>query len=110
MFVAPIEQFRLSETAARFEGGQAGVAASCFVTEYPDGRGPDLHLHPYAELFVVLDGTAEFSAGEERRIVEGGHFVVVPPETPHGFKCRGGQRLRVVSVHPSPTVIQTDLT
>ena len=36
-------------------------------------------------------------------------MVVVPAEMPHGFKCRGDGRLRVVSVHPSPEVIQTDL-
>lgn len=110
MFVAPIDDYRRSETAALFEGGAEGVAASCFVTEYPDGRGPDLHQHPYAELFVVLEGTAEFIAGEHQQLVEGGHFVVVPPETAHGFKCRGDRTLRIVSVHPSPAVVQTDLT
>lgn len=109
MFVAPIDDYRRSETAALFEGGPEGVAASCFVTEYPDGRGPDLHLHPYAELFVVLEGTAVFTAGEQQQLVEGGHFVVVPPETAHGFKCRGDRTLRVVSIHPSPEVLQTNL-
>lgn len=109
MFVAAIEDHRLSETAALFEGGEHGVAASCFITEYSAGRGPDLHLHPYAEMFVVQEGTAEFTAGDAKQIVEAGHIVVVAPETPHGFKCRGEGTLRVVSVHPSPAVIQTEL-
>lgn len=109
MFVAPIEDYRRSPTAALFEGGRADVAASCFITEYPTGRGPDLHLHPYAEVFVVQGGTAEFTAGDERRIVEGGQIVVVEPETPHAFKSRGEEPLRVVSIHPSPQVVQTDL-
>lgn len=109
MFVAPIEQYRVTETAVKFNGGKQGVAASCFVTEHPEGRGADLHLHPYAELFVVLDGTAEFTAGQEQRVVEGGHFVIVPPETPHGFRCLGDRVLRIVSIHPSPEVVQTDL-
>jgi quercetin dioxygenase-like cupin family protein len=34
---------------------------------------------------------------------------VVPAETPHGFKNRHDGTLRVVSVHPSPAVQQTDL-
>jgi len=110
MFVAPIDQFRLSQTAALFEGGKVGVAASCFITEYPPGRGPDLHSHPYAEVFVVQEGTAEFTAGEKQQIVEGGHIVVVGAETPHGFKSRSETTLRVVSIHPSPKVIQTNLT
>lgn len=34
---------------------------------------------------------------------------MVPPETPHGFKNAGEDTLRVVSVHPSPRVVQTNL-
>ncbi|MFL5845787.1 MAG: cupin domain-containing protein [Solirubrobacteraceae bacterium] len=109
MHVTPLEDLRRSETAALFEGAAAGgVAVSMFVTDYPPGRGPDLHLHPYAEVFYVQTGTGEFTAGDEQRLVEAGHIVVVPPDTPHGFKCRS-DRLQVVSVHPSPQVIQTDL-
>ena len=54
-------------------------------------------------------GTAVFTAGDEKLEVAGGNIVVVPPETVHGFKCAGDDTLRVVSVHPSPTVRQTDL-
>jgi len=106
--VIPIEDLRRSETAALFQGGE-DVAASIFVTEYPRGRGPDLHFHPYAEVFVVLDGTARFTAGDEELVVAAGHIVVVPAETPHGFKGDGDDTLRVVSVHPNGRVIQTDL-
>src|SRR3712207_4041896 len=106
--VIPIDDLRRSPTAALFEG-RDDVPTSIFVTEYPRGRGPDLHLHPYPEVFVVLDGTAEYTAGDERFTVTGGHVVVVPAQTPHGFKGAGDDLLRVVSVHPSPTVQQTDL-
>jgi quercetin dioxygenase-like cupin family protein len=41
--------------------------------------------------------------------VAAGHIVVVPAETPHGFKGAGDDTLRVVSVHPNPTVEQTNL-
>jgi mannose-6-phosphate isomerase-like protein (cupin superfamily) len=110
MIVRSVDDLRRSETAALFQGaGAGGVPVSMFITEYPGGRGPDLHLHPYAEVFLVEQGTAEFRAGDERRSVEAGHVVVVPPETPHGYKNRGEGLLRVVSVHPSPTVVQTDL-
>jgi mannose-6-phosphate isomerase-like protein (cupin superfamily) len=106
--VIPIEDLRRSATAALFEG-RDDVPISIFVTEYERGQGPSLHLHPYPEVFVVQTGTAAFKAGEEELVVEAGHIVVVPARTPHGFECDGDDRLRVVSVHPSPTVEQTDL-
>jgi quercetin dioxygenase-like cupin family protein len=106
--VIAIDDLRRSPTAALFEGGDE-VATSIFVTEYQRGRGPDLHLHPYPEVFVVLDGTARYTAGDEEFEVTGGHVVVVPADTPHGFKGAGDGTLRVVSVHPSPMVQQTDL-
>ena len=106
--VTPIEDLRRSPRAALFEGRE-GIPISIFVTEYDRGQGPDLHVHPYAEAFVVETGTATFTAGDEQLTVPAGNIVVVPAETPHGFKGAGDDKLRVVSVHPSPTVKQTDL-
>src|SRR4051812_26872534 len=106
--VTPIEDLRRSPRAALFEGREQ-IGVSIFVTEYDRGQGPDLHFHPYAEAFVVEAGTALFTAGDEQLTVASGHIVVVPAETPHGFKGAGDDKLRVVSVHPSPTVQQTDL-
>ena len=93
--VIPIDELRRSPSAALFQGGDE-IAASIFVTAYP-------------EVFVVEDGTAVFTAGDEQLTVEAGHIVTVPAETPHGFKNAGDGTLRVVSVHPSSTVQQTDL-
>lgn len=106
--VTPLTDLRRSPTAALFEGGDT-VPVSIFVTEYGRGRGPDLHVHPYPEVFVVQDGTATFTVGDEEIRVDHGHIVTVPAETPHCFKGAGDDTLRVVSIHPSPTVQQTDL-
>jgi quercetin dioxygenase-like cupin family protein len=106
--VIPIEDLRHSPTAALFEG-RGDAPLSIFVTEYDRGHGPPLHLHPYPEVFVVQTGTAEFTVGEDNLRVSGGHIVVVPGQTPHGFKGAGDDKLRVVSVHPSGEVLQTDL-
>jgi quercetin dioxygenase-like cupin family protein len=107
-FVIPIDEVRRSERAALFQG-RDHAPVSIFVLTYQRDQGPDLHLHPYPEVFVVQEGTALFTAGDERLTVTGGHIVVVPPDTPHGFKGAGDDTLRVVSVHPSPSVIQTNL-
>jgi mannose-6-phosphate isomerase-like protein (cupin superfamily) len=107
--VVPIEQLMRSPNAALFEGRDE-IGISMFVTRYPEeGQGPDLHLHPYPEAFVVEDGTARFTVGDDEIEVGAGHVVVVPAETPHAFKCVGDEVLRVVSVHPNPTVEQTNL-
>jgi quercetin dioxygenase-like cupin family protein len=106
--VVPVADIRRSETAALFEGGD-DIDASMFITRYPRDRGPDLHTHPYPELFLVEAGTATFIVGHEEVVVSEGHVVVVPAETVHGFKNRADDELRVVSVHPSPTVKQTNL-
>jgi mannose-6-phosphate isomerase-like protein (cupin superfamily) len=106
--VTPIEKFRLSRRAVKYEGRDE-IPISMFLTRYQRGEGPDLHLHPYAEVFVVQEGAARFTVGDEEVVVEAGNIVVVPPETVHGFKNPGDAMLRVHSVHPSPTVQQTDL-
>jgi quercetin dioxygenase-like cupin family protein len=106
--VTPLSELRRSPTAALFEGGEQ-IGVSVFVTRYERGQGPDLHLHPYPELFVVEAGTANFTVGEEQLEVGAGNVVVVAAETAHGFKCAGDEVLRVVSVHPNPAVEQTDL-
>jgi quercetin dioxygenase-like cupin family protein len=106
--VTAIDDIRRSRTAALFEGRDE-IPTSIFITRYERGQGPDLHYHPYAEAFVVQTGTATFTVGDDQVEVAAGHVVVVPPETVHGFKCTGDDVLRVVSVHPSPTVQQTDL-
>jgi mannose-6-phosphate isomerase-like protein (cupin superfamily) len=106
--VIPIEELRRTPTAALFEGGDE-AAISIFVTEFERGQGPALHLHPYPEVFVVQSGTAAFTVGDEELTVTGGHFVVAPAQTPHRFIGTGDDTLRVIGIHPSGAVRQTDL-
>jgi hypothetical protein len=49
------------------------------------------------------------AAGDEELTIAGGHLVVVPAATPHAFKGAGADTLRVISVQPSGTVVQTRL-
>ena len=106
--VIPFQDLSFSQTATLFEGGDE-LSVSVFVTNYERGQGPQLHQHPYPELFVVHAGTATFTVGDEEISVSAGNFVIAPAETPHQFKGAGDDTLRVVSVHPSGTVEQTDL-
>lgn len=106
--VIPLEELRVSPTAALFEGRDE-APISMFVTRYERDQGPQLHVHPYPEVFVVQTGTAVFTAGDEEIVAGSGHVVVVPADTPHRFRNPDDDILRVVSVHPSPAVQQTDL-
>lgn len=102
-----MQDLQVSPTAALFEGGDE-IGASIFVTDYPErGQGPALHWHPYPEVFVVQDGTAVFTAGDEELTVPAGNIVIVPAHTNHGFKSAGDEPLRVVSVHPRGKTEQT---
>ena len=104
--VIPLDDLSFSPTAKLFQGRDE-VDCSIFITEYQRGQGVGLHVHPYPEVFVVETGTAEFTAGDEKLTVEGGNIVIVPAETPHGFKGAGDDTLRVVSVHPRGHMQQT---
>ena len=106
--VTPIEGLRVSPTAALFEGGEL-IDGSIFITRYDRDQGPELHLHPYPEAFVVQAGTATFTVGEDEHTVPAGNVVVVGADTVHCFKNRTEVPLEVVSFHPSPRVEQTDL-
>ena len=94
-------------TAALFEGHRrAGMDVSMFVTRTPPGRAVELHVHPYAEVFLLLQGRARWTVGERVVELEPEGMVVVPPETPHGFRNIGEVPLLVVSVHERGTMRQ----
>ena len=91
-----------SETAYEFQGYDHGaIGASFIVVDAPPGSGPKRHRHPYAEVFVVLEGHATFTAGEDVIEADGGQVVVVPAGVPHKFVNSGTGQLCQVDIHPS---------
>lgn len=97
--------------ASLFEGGRHGdgVELSFFVTHTPPRSGPPLHVHPAAEVFLVQEGEAMFTVGDEQLVVSSGQIVMVPPETPHQFENTGDDTLRIVSIQPSSEVQQANV-
>jgi mannose-6-phosphate isomerase-like protein (cupin superfamily) len=105
-----LDDLRISPTASLFEGHpRAGVDITMFVTRTPPGAAVELHVHPYAETFLLLRGRGRWTFGEEIRELEPEQMLVVPPETPHGFRNIGDEPLLVVSVHERGTLRQTFL-
>ena len=95
-------------TAALFEGHpRAGVDICIFVVHTPPGRAVELHVHPYAETFLLLEGRGRWTRGEDVMELAPQDVLVVPPDTPHGFRNIGDVPLHVVSVHERGTLRQT---
>ena len=84
-----------------FQGHHHDAGVSFIVVDAPPGSGPRLHRHPYEEVFVVQEGSATFTAGDEVVEVSGGQVVVVPAGVPHKFVNSGTGPLRQVDIHAS---------
>jgi mannose-6-phosphate isomerase-like protein (cupin superfamily) len=80
-------------------GDEIGAGVSVIVVDAEPGEGPKLHRHSYREVFVVLEGEATFTLGDEQRVVHGGEIVVAAAGTPHKFVNSGSGRLRQVDIH-----------
>jgi mannose-6-phosphate isomerase-like protein (cupin superfamily) len=84
------------------QGHTIGSDVSVIVVEYTAaGMGPQLHTHPYAETFVVLEGRATFEVGGTRIDAVAGMVLVAPAGVPHRFENAGPGRLLQVDIHSS---------
>lgn len=92
-----------------FEGAGHGASMSFYVTDFPPGRGPRLHRHPYEEVFLIQEGVARFNVAGETIDVGAGQVIVVPAEAPHTFINAGEGRLLTVDIHGNPGFIQVNL-
>ena len=88
------------ENAVRFDGHAHGASVSFFIIRNRPGTGPGLHRHPYEETFIVQDGEARFTVGDETFEVGAGRIVVAPAGTPHKFVNTGSVPLRQINIHP----------
>lgn len=80
-----------------------------FVSVDEIGQGPDWHLHPYDEIFIIKQGRARFTVGDERFVAEAGDVVMGPATVPHKYKSLGPDTLQSIDIHLSRVWIQTDL-
>lgn len=89
-------------TSRQFEGYHYGdVQVSFFVSETPPGRGPSLHKHPYAEVFVVHTGRLTFVVGDATIEATAGQIVVVPADTPHKFTNTSSEVVEHTDIYAS---------
>jgi quercetin dioxygenase-like cupin family protein len=102
MSVVQIENLPDSGSSHRFDGSDHGAPVSFFLTHSEPGEGPGLHTHPYAETFVIQEGQATFTVGDETVTAHAGDILVAPANVPHAFVNSGSRLLRSVNIHPVP--------
>jgi quercetin dioxygenase-like cupin family protein len=98
--VVRLETLPDSGNSYRFDGSDHDSPVSFFVLHTAPGIGPGLHRHPYAETFLVEEGEATFTVGEESIRAQAGDIVVAPAEVPHAFVNSGSSVLRSINIHP----------
>lgn len=100
MNVVRIESLPDSGNSYRFDGDAHDAPVSFFLLHTKPGEGPGLHRHPYAETFIVQEGQATFTVGDDTIEAHAGDIVVAPADTPHAFVNSGSDVLRSVNIHP----------
>jgi quercetin dioxygenase-like cupin family protein len=83
-----------------FEGYRFGDIPTTFIwVNMKPGTGPKLHTHPYPEIFIVIDGEATYTVGDETIEAHGGQVLIGPANVPHKFVNSGTGILRQVDIH-----------
>lgn len=69
----------------------------------PSAKGSAQHIHAdHDETFYVVEGTFEFTLGEETVIAPPGSFLKVDRGQPHGFRNAGEGSGRIIGTFGSP--------
>ena len=110
-YIAPEEWLSKQDPPmGSMQGHSYGIG--CVVIRYSTdkvGEGPNLHVHPYDEVFHIIEGRAEFTVGNKTFEAVAGSLVIGPANVPHAYKNLGPGLLDSVDVHMNPEWIQYDL-
>jgi len=94
----------------RVEGKDIGTNVTIvFFSSDKIGGGPPLHVHSYNEVFIVRQGRAHFTIGDEIFDAEGGQSLFGPANIPHKFENLGPGRLETTDIHLSDRFEQIEL-
>jgi quercetin dioxygenase-like cupin family protein len=100
MNVVRTESLPDSGNSYRFDGSEHDAPVSFFLLHTPPGEGPGLHHHPYTETFIIEEGQATFTVGDDTIEARAGDILVAPAEVPHAFVNSGSSVLHSVNIHP----------
>jgi mannose-6-phosphate isomerase-like protein (cupin superfamily) len=75
------------------------VPFSLILVDAPTRAGPAVHRHPYAEVFVLVEGEGTFRLGDDEVTVRAGQLTIAQPGVAHSFTNAGSGRLKVIAIH-----------
>jgi quercetin dioxygenase-like cupin family protein len=81
------------------EGKDYGAGLTLILVNVETGQGPNLHRHPYEEIFVVHAGNGTFFVDESQLQARAGDIVIAPAGTAHRFVNSGSDRLQLTAIH-----------
>ena len=97
------EQLPWSAIAHELVGADHDLDITLLFIDAEPGRGPALHRHPYAEIFIVQAGEATFTIEGGQHEASAGDILIAHANEAHAFVNSGTGRLRQVDIHLSPT-------
>lgn len=89
--------FVLGETLRPLLTHAMGSAVEVFDTSGPAEAGPPPHRHPWEEIYVVLSGQLEVTAGGSARILGPGDAAHIPAGTVHSYRNVTGVRFLTIT-------------
>jgi mannose-6-phosphate isomerase-like protein (cupin superfamily) len=94
------EEWRPGVLTRLWAAAATGTTKLCVIEQWCDPRtGAPTHTHFDAEeVLLVAEGSAEVWVGDERRVVESGSAVIIPPQHHHGFINTGKSTLRIFAI------------
>lgn len=93
-----------------FEGAIFGTNVSVmFYTTDQIGHGPNLHRHPYDEVFIIRQGRALFTVGDQQLEATAGQIVFGPANVAHKYINIGPGRLEMTDLHVAASFVQENL-
>jgi mannose-6-phosphate isomerase-like protein (cupin superfamily) len=97
------DKLPLSRIARELVGAEHALGISLLFVEAEPGRGPSLHTHPYAEVFIVQEGQGTYTVGDKEVEARAGDILLVDAGEPHSFVSSGTEPLRQIDIHLSPS-------
>ena len=101
MTVIRVEDLPWSDIARELVGAEHGLGVTILFVDAQPGRGPALHRHPYAEVFIVQEGEATFTLDDATVSARAGDILVAQPTRPHAFVNSGSGPLHQIDIHLS---------
>jgi mannose-6-phosphate isomerase-like protein (cupin superfamily) len=101
--ILELDELPWSEIARELVGADHGLDITILFVDAEPGRGPALHRHPYAEVFIIQEGEATFTIDGEQREIGAGDIVVARADQAHSFVNSGTGPLRQIDIHLSPS-------